>query len=340
MSFDYEPLDLNEIKKESKRVSEEGNSSNNSLDYLEKFVKLPERDGFVLLRILPRKKGMKNPWTVTRVHTLVNPTTRQKKTYHCLRELVETPGRSDQWRGDCIICKYYSDLWQKSETKNGKEKEDLQNEARAIKPVERYYYNVIVRSEKDKEGNIKKNIGPKIYSCGKTVYSKILRAIKGDEAAGEKELGDITHPKDGRDFRVVKKVVKGGGGAEYPNYDMSKFEEPSPVGSPDEFKQWMTNVHDLQALRVLKTPEELKHALRVHCGMIKEGEAKDDSDLNEFRNSGSKNSSSSAPSAPSKPVQSVREELATSTTPSSAKEEVKEVDEYADDDFMKELSSM
>jgi hypothetical protein len=282
---------------------------------------------------MPRKKGGV-VWCATRVHTLNNPSTRQKKTYHCPRNLVQTD-KGERWMGDCIICKYYSDLWQKSEGKHGKEQEDLQNQARAIKPVERYYYNVIVRSEKDKDGNIKKNVGPKIYSCGKTTHSKIIRAMRGDEAAGEKPLGDITHPRDGRDFRVVKKVVKGGGGAEYPNYDNSKFEEPTPAGSLDELKSWLENIHDLQALRVVKTQDELKHALRVHLGMVKEGDASGtDSELDEFRNAGS--------ATPSKPkvVETVREELVVSSTPSVAKEESKPSDDLADDDFLKELSGM
>jgi hypothetical protein len=332
MSLDFEPLDLSEINKEAKRVSEEGAAAGNSGDYLDKFVKMPDRDGFVIMRVLPRKKGG-SVWCATRVHTLTNPDTRSKKTYHCPRKLVETD-KGERWMGDCIICKYYSDLWQKSESLSGKAQEDLQNQARAIKPVERYYYNVIVRSEKDKEGNIKKNVGPKIFSCGKTTHAKIMLAMRGDEAAGEKPLGDITHPKDGRDFRVVKKVIKGGGGMEYPNYDNSKFEEPTPAGNLDELKSWMESIHDLQALRVIKTSDELKQALRVHLGMVKEGPAANDTELDEFRKAGS-----ATPSKP-KAVETIREELVVSSTPPVAKEESKPSDDLADDDFLKELSGM
>lgn len=330
MSLDYEPLDLSEINREAKRVSDE-NAAAGSGDYLEKFVRMPERDGYVLMRVLPRKKGG-SVWCATRVHTLNNPETRQKKTYHCPRELVKTD-KGERWMGDCIICKYYSDLWQKSESVTGKEKEQLQNAARAIKPVERYYYNVIVRSEKDKDGNVKKNVGPKIYSCGKTTHAKIINAMRGDEAAGEKPLGDITHPKDGRDFRVVKKVVKGGGGVEYPNYDNSRFEEPSPAGSLDEMKSWLENLHNLQSLRVIKSADELKHALRVHLGMVKDSPTANDSDLDEFRNVGTPKS---------KPVETIREDLAVSTTPpvSSSRNEVESASELAEDDFMKELSGL
>lgn len=331
MATEYEGLDISEMQNEYERVSAEPGSFGGE-DFLEKFVRLPERDGYTLMRLLPRKKGSKL-YCATRVHTLSNPTTKKKRTYHCPKVLVQTE-KGPRWQGDCIICKYYSDLWQKSESLSGKAQEDLQNQAREIKPVERYYYNVIVRSERDKDGTVKKNVGPKIYSCGKTVHARIMRAIVGDEVAGAKPLGDITHPTTGRDFRVVKKVVKGGGGKEYPNYDNSVFEDVGPAGSPDDLATWLDNLHDLQALRATKTPDELKHALRVHLGMVKEGEAAQDNDLEEFRNAGQ------TASAPSRTVtEAVREELTVSTQSASESKPAGE-EHLADDDFMKELEGM
>ena len=325
---DYEALDIADMQSEFKRVNAEpGNFDSEA--YLAKYVQLPKNDGFTQLRILPRKKGQQI-FCVTRVHTLINPTTGQKKTYHCPKNLVKTK-RGEKWEGDCIICKVYSDLWQKSEEKTGKAQEDLQDQARAIKPVERYYYNVIVRQEKDKDGNVIKNVGPKIYSCGKTVHAKIVRAIVGDEDAGENPLGDVSHPVSGRDFRVVKKTIKGGGGREYPNYDNSKFEDVSPAGSHDELETWLENLNDLQALRALKSPDELKHALRVHLGMVKEGEATDDSELAEFRSGGSTRTQNVSVAS-----ESVREELAVSTVSNS--ESAEEI--LADDDFMRELDEI
>ncbi len=326
---EFEGLDLSEMQNEYERVNAEPGAFAGD-DFLAKFVRLPERDGYTLMRILPRQKGGKH-YCATRVHTLSNPVTKKKKTYHCPKELVHTD-KGPRWQGECIICKYYSDLWQQSENLHGKAQEDQQNAARNIKPVERYYYNVIVRSEKDpKTGEVMKNVGPKIYSCGKTVHAKICRAIVGDESAGEKGLGDITHPKTGRDFRVVKKVVKGGGGAEYPNYDNSKFEDVTPAGSPDELTNWLENLHDLPSLRAVKDPEEMKQALRIHLGMVREGAEVQDNDLDEFRNASSSESNSGFGES-SEPV---REELAVATTTVSSGEEV-----LADDDFMKELEGM
>lgn len=337
MTIEYEALDLADIQSEYQRVSAEPGTFQGE-DFLEKFVRLPERDGYVLMRIMPRKKGHKL-YVGTRVHTLNNPSQKdafgkpKKRTFHCPKVLVQTE-KGPKWQGDCIICKYYTDLWQKSEGLSGKAQEDLRNQARAIKPVERYYYNVIVRAEKDKDGVVHKNVGPKIYSCGKTVHAKIMRAIVGDETAGEKELGDVSHPVTGRDFRVVKKVVKGGGGMEYPNYDNSKFEDVSPAGSPDELATWLENLHDLQSLRAVKDTEELRQALRVHLGMVSApADEKDDSDLDEFRNVGT------APAATPTASEAVREELVVGGS-SAPKSEAPAEDLLADDDFMKELGSM
>lgn len=343
MSNAYEALDMAEVMQESERVNAEPGFNNE--EYLAKFVRMPERDGFVLMRFLPRKKGTKL-FCATRTHTLTNPITKQKRAYHCPKTLEQVE-RTIQgvkklvpmWKGDCIICKYYSDLWQKSESAVGKEQETLQNQAREIKPVERYYYNVIVRQEKDpKTGEVTKNAGPKIYSCGKQVHAKIMRAIVGDESAGETPLGDITNPVNGRDFRVVKKITKSGN-REFPNYDFSKFESESPAGSPEELDKWLENLNDIQGLRKLKTTEELRHALRVHLGMVTEGEAPQDDDLAEFRGAASKSNKAPAVAASVIGDDTVRQELVTQTEATQSNR-AEEQELLADDDFMKELDAV
>lgn len=321
---EYEGLNLSEMKNEFSRVSAERDSTTS--DYLQKFVRLPEKNGFVVVRFLPRRKG-EDLYCVTRIHTLTDPNTGRKISIHCPKNLVRRSGEKDRWDGDCIICRYYSDLWKRSESMYGTEQERTQNQAREIKPVERYYFNCIVRSERNSDGEILKNVGPKIYTCGKQVHSKILRAIVGDEVAGEPGLGDVTHPLNGRDFRIVKKIVKSGP-REYPSYDDSKFEDISPAGTSDELASWLANMHDLKTLRIIKTPDELKHALRVHLGMVKDTVSVED-ELAEFRNF----------STPEQPEQKVREDLAVSTPPSkpSSTESILGEDILADDDFMKDL---
>ena len=337
MSFDYEPLDISAIAQESQLINDDSGSTGKS-KYLETYVRLPQEEGFVLVRFLPGKKGQKFFWAETRTHSLTNPSIAdpmfRRRTFHCRNTRIEG---TKKYSGDCIICKYYQKLWRDSDAaRSEKEKEELQSAARAIKPTERYYYNCIVRSEKDfNSGETKKNVGPKIYSCGVQVYGKIVRSITGDEKLGEPRLGDVTHPKTGRDFRIVKKI-KASGTRDFPNYDLSKFEESSVVGTADEFRQWMDNLHDLQALRVIKSNEELTTALKVHLGQIREGG--DDDSLSEIVNN-SKVSSNVKDHVTERPA---KQEVA--SKPAKVEAIEGNMDDLADlvgnDDFMKELSGM
>lgn len=317
---EYTGFNVTQMQKDYSRLSSEGDGSS---DYLQRYVQLPEKNGFVIIRILPGKKGMA-PVCATRLHTLTNPSTGKRVSYHCTKTKQD-----ENWVGDCFICRYYSDLWKKSNNLTGTDQEMLQNQAREIKPVERYFFNCIVRSERSKDGTTLTNVGPKIYGCGKQVFAKIARAVAGDKDAGIAPLGDITHPLSGRDFRIVKKIAKSGA-REFPNYDDSRFEDVSAAGSTEEFSSWLQNLHDLNSLRVLKTQDELKHALRVHLGMVRE-EASVEDELAEFRNVSAQQKS--------EPEQKVREDLAVSSTPqkSSLPETLLGEDILADDDFMKDL---
>jgi hypothetical protein len=246
----FESMDIDEIKKEADRV----NKTNQN--YLDTYVKMPEGTGFVVVRFLPKLKG-KGLWCSTRIHSI------NGKNFHCLRNLV-TEGSKSSWRseptGDCPVCQAYNSLWEQiKKTDNGSERAKLEAKARAIKPVERYYWNVIVRSEVDpKTQEMRKNVGPKILSIGKTLHGMILESIRGNELMGKEALGDVTDPRKGRDFKIMKKVVKGSGGAEYPNYDQSVFVDPTPAGNTEDLRTWLTNIHDLQALRKLTNRDEIQ----------------------------------------------------------------------------------
>jgi hypothetical protein len=246
-----------------------------------------------------------------------------KKIFFSPKQLVKTD-KGPKWVGDnTVIDKYLRDLWAKSDKVTGKAQDDLRNQYRELKGIERYYYNVMQRQEKDpKTGETLKNTGPKIFSCGKTIHAMIVRAIVGDKDAGEEALGDVTNPKSGRDFKLVKKM-----NGEYPNYDLSKFLDSSPLGEPDEISTWLENLHDLQAIRVVKSEDELKHALKVHLGLVEEATQGDDSyDPSEF---------TSKPSAKtSKPTSSA--DLGLETASSTVVEE----EVMADDEFLKEIDDL
>jgi hypothetical protein len=263
-------VDLNEVSNEAARLND------NQGSFLDQFVPMPDvkpgQTGSVQLRILPPAKGQKL-YVYTRVHTI------NGRKVHCPRPLVN--GKWDR-NVYCPICEYYNSLWRKVDKleEEGRKEEAaaLKAEARSIKPVERYYYNAIVRKLTDGEGNVKTNVGPRILSVGKTLHQMILRAICGDGT--EPALGDVTSIKAGYDF-IIKKEVRVTGDEEFPNYDRSNFaRESTPAGTPDEVKKWAENLHDLSKLRVIKDKDVLEKELAIHRGLI--ADDADAFDVDEF----------------------------------------------------------
>lgn len=252
-------LDINELLEENERLSTQGNTG-----FYDNFVMMPKSSGVVIVRLLsPAPAGMfgreKNPfYQATRVHKL------NDKSYQCLKQL-----EGKQWKGDCPVCKYYSWLWQQSEKQSTAEADQTQAQARAIKPIERYYYNVLVRQQVNQSGEVETNVGPKILSIGKILHQRIITAIVGDKELNEAPLGDVTDEKQGRDLKIIK-TMRQSGRDSYPNYSDSKFLECSPLGNPDQVKEWMSNLHDLGKLREngLLDAEGLKIKLKIHLGLI------------------------------------------------------------------------
>lgn len=325
-------LDINALNAEYKETKTEGSST--SGNYLENFVRMPEGKGSVVLRILPpAPDGMfgksKNPFFQwTRIHKV------NGKSLHDPREKV-----NGKWVGENPIGDYLKWLWKESEQAAPDEQKRMQNLYRDLKPIERYYYNVIVRSETDESGNVKKDVGPKILSVGKTVHEAILRGICGDKEMNQPPLGDVTDFKTGRDFKLIKTIRKSGD-MTYPNYESSHFLEESPAGDPDHCKQWMENLHDLSSLRILKSAEELENELMIHLGLKQETSS--NFDPSKFK------SSSTTTATTSKVKQVVEEEdieedsPAVATKVSKKKPEPVEEDdeEVADKDFLEELRKL
>lgn len=254
-------LDLNELQNENERLA----SSDQGSDFLKNFVRMPEGNGHIVVRFLPpAKAGMfnrqKSPFFQwTRVHRINN------RNLHCPKTL-----QGNRWKGECTVCDYYNHLWRESEKKSPDEATQMQAKARSIKPIERYYYNVLVRSQVDPETQqIEKNVGPLILTVGKTLHKMIIRAIVGDEQLDEPPLGDVTDFTKGRDFKLIK-TMRHSGKESYPNYSDSKFLDPSPLGEPDEIEKWLAGAHDLVDLRTVLDADEIKTQLKIHLGLIKE----------------------------------------------------------------------
>ena len=259
MTTEFGELNIEAMAEEDQRLSSDGKSTN----FLDQFVPMPQvapgQTGSVTVRILPPAKGDKL-FQYNRVHTI------NGRKVHCPRPLVNSKW---DWKVYCPICEYYSALWKNSdkleEAGAKPEAEKVKAEARSIKPIERYYYNAIVREMSDKDGKSLTNVGPRILSIGVKVHKMIVRAFIGDKA--EKALGDVTHVKTGLDFIIRKEVAAGKD--QFPSYDRSTFHrDPSPLGTPEEIAMWQENLKDLKTLRNIKEDAFLEKQLAIHRGLI------------------------------------------------------------------------
>ncbi len=256
-------IDLDGMQTENQRLGQEPGKGNG----LDKYLNMPEGEGYIEIRLLPPLKG-KKLFQALRLHYMNN------RKVPCAKELV-----NGKWVGSCPVCEYYNSLYRKidvlkkSKIDKTDEIEKLEEEARSVKPVDRYYYNSIERkrySQKTKKEEINDKPEPKILSVGKKLHKAIVTAIVGDEAAGEMPLGNITDLKVGRDFKIVKKDVKGSDGKVYPNYDQSKFVDPAPAGTKEQIETWLSTMHELVNERKTRSEEELRREIAVHRGLIKD----------------------------------------------------------------------
>lgn len=329
---DFGTLDLEAMAGESSRLGAEprqGGASNGKRD--EKYINIPDpKPGQTIVypvRILPPAKGARL-FQYNRLHML------NGRTYHCPRPL--TPEGKWDYKVKCVVCEYYNSLYrQKDKLKDqGRQAEadKVEEEAKSIKPIERYYYNAIARKEGDQT-----NVGPKIFSVGKVVHKMIVRAIVGDET--EAPLGNITDVKTGYDF-VVKKEKRGTDKDGYPNYDRSGVaRDSSPAGTPEEIKKWSENLHNLAELRQVKDHEVLEKQLAIHRGLIPDETASFDVDEFDRKFTGGKPTATTTPSASVEDrveaaVGSFDETAA--PTPSAPAEDIT----IEDEDFLKDLEAM
>jgi hypothetical protein len=260
MANEFGTLNLDEMQGEDQRLKDKGGAGN----FLEQFVPMPEvkpgQTGSVTIRILPPIKGAKL-YQYNRTHKL------NGRSIHCPRPLIN--GKWDR-NAPCPICEYYSSLWKKidklEKAGHGAEAKALKDEARLLKPVERYYYNAIVRSM-FVDGKEMKNVGPKILSVGTNLHSAIIAAIVGREGDPDSKLGNITDIKAGWDFIIRKEVTAGS--ENFPKYDKSSFaRQQSPLGTAEEIKAWQEALHDLTKLRNPKSVDILEKELAIHRGLI------------------------------------------------------------------------
>jgi len=258
-------IDVVDLEKDLKRANEAGKPGVKVAQKKNRYVNMPEGKGSIVLRILPPAKGGMLVCK-TRIHKMNNKM--NNKNIHCPMVYNES---TERWTGDCEICAYYKYLYSEVDRLTREDHyeaaEKIRAEAKSLKANERYYFVVIVRQELDENGVMQENVGPKIFSCGVKLYSKIIRAFTGDEAYKEPALGDITNWKTGRDLLVIKEITTDGK-FKFPNYDRSKFLEPSPLGTKEQVIHWMSNLPDLAAERHVMTSDEIDMELAIYRGLI------------------------------------------------------------------------
>jgi len=208
------------------------------------FFTLPTGTDPVTLRILPGKGG--SLFHGFCQHRLCN------SNHPCHRTLV-----NHKWQGQCDYCALYQSLWQQQQVQ----------EAREVKPIERYFYNVVTR-----QGTFSKNQGPLVFSMGKMLHTIVMRAVAGD--IDSPALGDVTAYKTGRDLLVVRKMQQAGNGCMYPSYDESRFLQPTVAGSGHEWDFWIACLHDLGGLVRLEDAATVQKVIQQHTGVMPKAKKK------------------------------------------------------------------
>ena len=251
---------FDELREEAERVTADPKDRKN--DYLDKFVMTPE-EGTIVVRLLSPSHGMRLPFQSTRLHKL------NGRSYHC-RKILQA-GKWVGQTGVCPVCDHYGYLWNEANKLAGTKIAAIARKsanpdvlamieiADRIKPIERFYYNCVVRDDPSQTGT-------KILSIGKILHKKIICAFVGDPTIPAlKKMGNIcdTTGKEGRDFMIVK-VLQGG----FPSYNSSQFLDVSPLGEPDKVKEWLAACHNLGELRIIKDVAELEKALQQELGII------------------------------------------------------------------------
>jgi len=221
----------------------------------EKFEKLNKKSGFnsesflilkegtTVIRILPYRSPERstddNFYYDFKAHTVSEDFKDPNSKFICLRSI-------DQ---DCPICSFYKSLWStKSEADEAL--------ARKIKPVDRFYMNVLVRNTPGEEGIEK----VKILSCGKMLMNKVFGIILDQDyiTVEGQESYSILDLHKGRDFKIVMTKEKN-----WPRFDQSM---PRPNTSPvakseGELEAVLSQLHNLPSLVKVKDLKDYQLAV-------------------------------------------------------------------------------
>ena len=236
---------LEALRRKHEELSGQGNTDEN---FLGKFLRMQE--GTNLIRILPWRDDEKEFYAETKIHR-VEMSDGTNRNVHCRKVHGEA----------CPLCDTYFKLWKMSSDRE----DEYAKLARKIKPRERYYMNVVDRSNGDQK--------VKILSVGQIIFKKVVGTML------DEDFGDITDLQDGHDYKIVK-VMDG----PWPKYDQS---QPRPkaeaAGSDKDIAVWMETLHDIHDLVRLEEYDSVKeHAENVLSESPRPMESSSEEEDNEY----------------------------------------------------------
>lgn len=183
------------------------------------------QDHAMRLRILPPMTG--GLFQTIRLHYIYP----EYKVFICGKQRIG--GR--WWTGKCVLCEKYEGNYQA---------------LKQIKPVERYYYNVVVHGEST----------AKVFPCGLKIHTEIKLANMGDD------MGDVTDPVSGRDMLVRRYMMPATANVRYYDYSVEWF-QPSPLAAWDKIV--FEELHDLEQFWKPKSPKEMLAAFDEVFGKLR-----------------------------------------------------------------------
>ena len=226
LSFNFKDM-LDEMKTDN-----EGNSR--------KSYFFPQQAGTYVIRLLPPLQGEKLFYQKRRIHWLMG------NSVTCINQgLVDKHGNL-HGAVPCAACDLSRRLFKTSE-----EKSPERELAYEIRGQQRYMYRIVLRGEKENEALF--------FESGKTIYDLIYDTLTNPE------WGNILHPLEGRDFRLVKT----GSGVR------SKYDKSGPSANITPIYQDKEAIKTLlletapglkysSAIEFL-SPEEIQSVVKRHC---------------------------------------------------------------------------
>ncbi len=228
-------INLDKLREDYERLNGK-NKGGGDGEGMGNWLKLNE--GTNIICFLPSNKPDTDPWYRETVYHRFTDTEGKLQTLQCRKVIKEA----------CPVCDLYFGMWKEHDVAcraNNWDKKKVRtpysNLASKLKPSSRFFANVVERESGD----------VKIFSIPGKLMSKVIGDIIGD-------FGDIVDLKTGKDYKVVKDMVKSGDQV-WPNYDKSSCRpKQEPAGSPGDIEKWMGSLHDLSKL-VEPTDEDKMH---------------------------------------------------------------------------------